>query len=175
MIQKLINSNFLQMITILFVFFSFITLFLFQLLIWRIVLPKNHSRAIILIFVFVYFSALILAKQLSIVPALFFSQFTILFFLTFLSYLISYSAIEAVSPTILILLVIDREKEEGITLKEILHKINNDYLVNPRIQDLFKEKLIEKQGDYLTLTLKGDFFISIFLFFRKLLKLRRGG
>jgi hypothetical protein len=92
-----------------------------------------------------------------------------------LAYIATYSAIEADSPSLLILIKISQAGDAGID-KLIFDKLwNDDLLVMPRIQDLVNDQMIYLENDRLKISKKGEILVSIFLLYRKIINAPKGG
>jgi predicted transcriptional regulator len=50
-------------------------------------------------------------------------------------------------------------------------RLNDDLLVKPRIEDLLRDKLVCMDGEKYLLTPKGNSFVTIITFYRKLINL----
>ena len=89
--------------------------------------------------------------------------------------MITYSAIEADSPSLVMVLSIAKTGKKGLEKKDFLSQMTDDIFVVPRIKDLSKDKMVYfDKGKYI-LTKKGRFFVMIFLFYRNLLNAPKGG
>jgi len=92
-----------------------------------------------------------------------------------LAYIITYSAIEADSPSLAIVLTINSAGSYGLE-EEVLDKImTNDILVKPRIRDLIIDKMVYVDGEKYKLTPKGLLLVRTFIFYRKILNTEKGG
>ena len=99
-----------------------------------------------------------------------------LFFISLaLAYIISYSGVEADSPSLVMTLTIANAGPEGLDKKEFDKIMTNDILVKPRIRDLLLDKMAYKEGDKYKITPKGILFARIFIIYRKLLNAQKGG
>ena len=92
-----------------------------------------------------------------------------------LAYVISYSAIEAQSPSCVLVLKIAQAGKEGLAKGELEAAMTDEVLVSPRLNDLVRDGLVVIRDDKYELTAKGDCFIGIFIVFRKLLGAVKGG
>lgn len=88
------------------------------------------------------------------------------------AYLMSYPAIQAQSPTLVMLVFIHRNP--GASESDIVKAMVSEKLVEDRIQDLGEDGLIKKNGDHLELTSAGFFIAWFFNRYRSLLGLPRG-
>lgn len=90
------------------------------------------------------------------------------------AYIMSYPASQAVSPSLIIILIIARAMPIGCTQKEIESHFDDDILLNNRFQDLIDAKLAKEQNGALTLTTRGIVITRVFSFYRRLLGLQIG-
>ena len=99
-----------------------------------------------------------------------------LFFIALtLAYMITYSAIEADSPSLLIIMKIYEAGSSGLS-KEILYReMNDDILIRPRVNDLIVDKMADLQGKRYRLKIKGIYMARLFTFFRGVMRAGKGG
>lgn len=91
------------------------------------------------------------------------------------AYVMTYPAIEIESPTLLMASLIQSRGEEGIELETLCRTLNDEALVIERLQDLCNEGLAIHHKDRFFLCAGGKRLASVFIFWRKLLGLARGG
>lgn len=163
--------------------FFFFALFI-HFAVWRIHLPRRHIDALFKIFIAVLACGLFV---FNIKPGI--SLFGIaapenvsdslrlcLFYLATISaYLISYSAIEADSPSLVFTLKIALAGKKGLNKKLLETTIKEEELILPRMDDLVRDGLAVSEKDIYRLTRKGRYFVNIFILFRNLLGLPKGG
>lgn len=89
--------------------------------------------------------------------------------------MVTYSALEADSPSLVMIMTIANSGNEGLTQKNFEKKINNDSLIMPRLKDILSEKLAYLDGDIYKLTSKGHIIARIFITYRKIVKRERKG
>lgn len=150
--------------------------FIFHLGVWKVRLPKRQTRALLIIFFgalaafFVFFrgyASLSLQGCLSV--GLFVVSLT-------LAYIITYSAMEVDSPSLVMVNAIAGAGPEGLPKGRFDEMMTDDVLVIPRIKDLLRDGHVYLEGGRYRLTPKGESFIRIFIFYRKLLRVPlRGG
>lgn len=92
-----------------------------------------------------------------------------------LAYMITYSAIEVDSPSLVMILAVAGAGPEGLAKKDFNKLMDNDHLVIPRINDLIVDKMAYKEGDIYKLTPKGMLLANLFSFYRGLLNASKGG
>jgi len=162
-------------------FFAFVT----HVIVWRLRVPKRQGRGILWIFVLTLFVGLMffIATGNSEVdpqhPAaghLFRSMNWIIFYITCtLAYLISFTAIEADSPSLVMVKMILESGDKGLSPEVLRESVANDDLVVPRISDLVRDKMIVEERGRLLLTPKGHFLSQLFIYQRSLFRLGPGG
>jgi len=86
-----------------------------------------------------------------------------------LAYMVTYSAIEADSPSLIIVMAVASSGKDGLDKKIFEQRMNNEILLLPRVNDLISEKLAYIENDRYKLTSKGLMFARIFHIYRKLL------
>ena len=92
-----------------------------------------------------------------------------------LAYIISYSAVEAESPTVLIIDKVMKKGAAGLSKDELGNSLKDEILIEPRIKDLVNDKMVCLAGNRYKLTLKGRLFVTIFISYRDFLNLPKGG
>ena len=157
--------------------------FMLHVVLWRIRLPKRQTRTMLLLFftVMIIGNIVLLSSSITILNvsapsslleclhiSLFFTSLT-------LAYMITYSAMEADSPSLVIITSIARAGSSGIAKEDFDEALNDDVLVKPRINDLLRDEMAYLDGDRYRLTPKGIRFARIFIVFRGLLKAPKGG
>jgi len=99
-----------------------------------------------------------------------------LFFISLtLAYMITYSALEADSPSLVMVMAIRSAGPEGLDKKKFGQLMSDDTLVMPRIKDILLDKMARVDGDKYRLTPKGILMARIFIFWRKLINAPEGG
>ena len=164
--------------------FLILLAFLIHLVVWKIHLPKRQTPALLGIFFGAYFFAilffeLILPTQYhsSLLPQGFLEYIHVfLFFTSFtLAYIITYSAIEVDSPSLVVTLKIAEAGAEGLERSKLIETMNDDVLVRPRINDLIADKMAYIEGNKYKLTSKGFLMLSVITLYRKMLNEGKGG
>jgi hypothetical protein len=154
-----------------------------QLAVWRVRLPRRQTRAILAIFGAVLAAGLLAVR---LWPGLCgpldppagaagLLHVALLYFSLLGSYVISYSALEADSPTLLMVRMIDRAGAEGIAREAFLQGMNDELLVLPRLADLLRDRMAVLAGGRYRLTAKGRFMARLFTTYRRLLGAGLGG
>lgn len=153
--------------------------FVTHLILWRAYIPKRHTNVLLQIFFGTWslfliaslVSRIIIPSYVGFLPNNFLEHLYIFLFFTSLtlSYIITYSAIEVDSPSLIMVIAISNAGKEGLAKDKFDEMMNNDILVKPRISDLLRDEMVYMEKDKYCLTNKGEFFIKIFVFYRKLL------
>lgn len=159
--------------------------FIIHFIIWKIRLPVHQKSILIFIFsitliagssVLFYFRQHISLLGIRPPQELYeYFQIFVFFISVSLAYMVTYSALEADSPSLVMIMTIANSGKEGLSQKNFEEKINNDTLIIPRLNDALSEKLVYLNGDKYNLTLKGRIFSAIFMFYREIIKRERKG
>lgn len=159
--------------------------FLIHLIVWRMRLPRKQTRALLLIFFGVLCVALPLLPHLAKlcpllgmkqpVPIATYLHISLFVISATLAYIITYSAVEVDSPSLLMVLAIDRAGTAGLSIEELHSTMNDALLVEPRIRDLILDGMAQQDGDLYRLTAKGAVMARMFTVQRRLLKSGKGG
>ena len=169
-------------------FYGFALIFIaliIQFFVWRVHLPQNQTKALLAIFfgtfvigvlVLWVFSSDIRFLGISAPVAIHeYLQLCFFFVSLTLGYIATYSALEVDSPSLMIVMAIAKEGEQGLDETKLRQKMNDDILLIPRVNDLISSKLAYLDGDVCKLTPKGTFVAAIFTTYRKLLKKAQKG
>jgi len=93
----------------------------------------------------------------------------------FLSYVTTYSAVQADSPTMTILLLIERAGAVGCTRAELRARLDDRVLVLPRLDDLVSGNLVRLDHGRYVVTPRGTLMIAPHIRFRRWLRMEKGG
>jgi hypothetical protein len=151
-----------------------------HLVLWKIRLPKRQSRALMCIFFGVLaagLGAFALMPASRALPASLPSFLHIALFHTAmtLAYVITYSALEADSPSLLIVLRVAQAGGKGVSAEELRRELNDAVLVRPRLADLVRDGLAVVRDGRFHVTPKGRALARVFVLFRGALRLGKGG
>lgn len=147
-----------------------------QLAIWKIKTPKNQVATLSLIFFSVFILGMIFCSHLFALQSLpEYLQAIFAYASLFLAYLITFSAIEVDSPSMLIINIINMAKERGVTREQLISAMSNDRLLKPRLIELNKARLIYKDKQKYKISFLGSAFIRLFIFYRNMIGAGRGG
>ena len=87
----------------------------------------------------------------------------------------TYSAVQADSPTMSVLLAIEATGGRGLGLAELLDRFTDRVLVHPRLDDLVRGGLARLRDGRYVIAPRGVLFARTFVLFRRLLGFGRGG
>lgn len=160
----------------------FLCLFL-HISVWRLGRPRRRVVVLFLLFILLPLFAIIgymglewlgfLQPVIPFTPAEWLAIY--LFHLAFSSaYILSYPAIEAVSPSLAILSMIGDSGPHGLLHGYLLHVFDDEIVLEPRIQDLIEAGLIVESDGYLRMAPRGIAFVKCFILLRQLLGLPIG-
>jgi hypothetical protein len=153
----------------------FFIAFFIHLLIWRIHLPKNHTKVLLIIFLEVLLVGIFLLFNLQKFNLFEYLQLCFLFISMALAYITTYSGIEVQSPSLKIVLKIAEAGTNGLNRGALYSAFTDNLLVEPRIKDLAKDKMIYLDSNKFKLLAKGVLLARLFIFYRKLLNAGKGG
>jgi hypothetical protein len=158
--------------------------FLIHIVVWKIHLPQRQTRALLVIFFGTLLVGLVLlgsAQYLwraqfptpETLPeylhiALFVTAFT-------LAYIITYSALEADSPSLVMILRIAAAGASGLPKEHFERQMTDELLIMPRIRDLLRDRLVSTEAGKYHLTPKGVLFARIFIVYRRILNISQKG
>ncbi|MFA6583402.1 MAG: hypothetical protein WCS77_03810 [Elusimicrobiaceae bacterium] len=158
---------------------------LVQLLVWRFRRPQRQTKAMLLLM----FGVALTAGLAFFLNPGGFSVFSVpspqtpletahalsLTVSLILAWMITFSAVEADSPSLVIMRRIKEAGPAGLDKNDLYQYLNDELLLTPRIRDLITDKMaVETNGCY-ALTAKGARMTRLFIFWRKLFKLDKGG
>lgn len=156
-----------------------------HLIIWKVCIPKRQAKTLFQILIGILIIGLVVLEKLSpfflifgLTPpsrvieylhiSLFYSSLAI-------AYLITYSAIEVDSPSLIMMMAIAKTGSNGLDRNKFEQTMTDDLLIMPRIRDLVIDKMIYLEGDRYRLSTKGLIVARIFVYYRKILIAGKGG
>lgn len=153
----------------------FLTCLFLHACVWRLRLPRNRPAALFFIFVLVPSALSIFLSVL--MPSVPIEAWALLLFLDFSlssAYILSYPAVEAVSPTLVIALQLCEAGENGVARAELADFFKSDNVFRPRINDLIDSGLVNERDGLISLTSKGKTLAGFFILYRRALGLPPG-
>ena len=173
------------MLVLIYSLLLFSTAFIFHVVLWKIRLPKRQTKVLLQVFFGTLIIGILFLSSISSFTSavddftpqktLEYIHVCLLFVSLTLSYMITYSAFEADSPTLVMVMTIEKAGQGGLDKKEFIQRLNDDILIKPRIRDLITDKMAYLDGEKYKLTTKGVLFAQIFIWYRKLLNAPKGG
>lgn len=150
---------------------------------WRVCLPRRQTLAIVLLTLTVDAVSLLslawsqgtFAGAPGAPSPVVYAHLGLFMFAMLCAYVITYSALEADSPTLVMVQMLYEARPQGLEVEKFLARLGNDVLVLPRVRDLERDGMAEvRQGRYV-LTPKGRLMALGFTRFAKLLRVGLGG
>ena len=162
---------------------SFLLCLILHILKWRSRRPQNDLLALFIIFMGIPGIAVTLHTAWICVSghasSVFLSEISAFFLLHLAlssAYIQSYPPAQAVSPSLEIMILVQRAMPKGLTLAEISAHFDNAKLVHTRFEDLVNTKLVTEKDGTFSLTASGRRLIGFFVCYRKILGLEfKGG
>ena len=159
-------------------FLFFCIAFLFHLIVWRIRVPENPIRVLLVIFYSVLSSGLMFLWFYQVGSSLFGSQLAfgylniVLFFtaMTF-TYCLVHQFLVDDAPSLITIMSIFNAGKSGMSKTELSALITDDIFIKPRIEFLVKEQMVQKLEDNYLLAPKGYRLLSIFMVIQKIMKI----
>lgn len=159
--------------------------FVLHVFIWRLRIPDRQGKAILIVFAATLVAAILAVVWLSPSEGDWWGRlmgqfmksvnWITLYIICTLAYLISFTAIEADSPSLVMVEMIREAGERGIAPETLRNSIAKDNLVVPRISDLVRDKMVVNEHDRLFLTPKGKLLSQLFKHQRRLFRMGPGG
>ncbi|HBR16949.1 MAG: hypothetical protein A3G39_11030 [Deltaproteobacteria bacterium RIFCSPLOWO2_12_FULL_43_16] len=161
----------------------FVICLVLHIVIWRWWHPKRRVIALFLLFIILpllFIIGYVGLERLVVVPSVL--SFTMagwlsvyLFHFALASaYILSYPAIEAVSPSLAIVLMLGASNSQGIAHKDLLPLFDDETVLEPRIKDLMEAGLVTASDNYFTVTPRGMTLVQCFILLRRVLGLPIG-
>jgi len=159
--------------------------FLMHLFLWKIYLPRNQTTVLMYIFFGTLITGVIVLWKFSTSLTVFgvsapqavweYLQISFLFVSLTLSYISTYSAIAADSPSLVMIMNITKAGVDGLDREKLFAAMTDDLLVKPRIRDLVNARMVYLDGDKYKIAAKSILLIRILILYRKLLGIPKGG
>lgn len=163
----------------------FLLAFAAQAVIWRRRRPRAQYTGLLGLYLgaFVLVTAGLVAARLACAEAaralpqapLDYATFALLYVGLVLAFGTTYSAVQADSPTMSVLLAVEATGGRGLGLAELLDRFTDRVLVVPRLDDLVLGGLARLRDGRYVIAPRGVLFARTFVLFRRLLGFERGG
>lgn len=154
--------------------------FCLHLLIWRIRIPENPAKTIVVLFVFVLVVGVLALRYAPLdnsiaesIALLSFSEclHVALVFMAFLStYYFVYGALVDESPSMFTIMSVANANENGLSEGDLNELITDELFIKPRMDYLVEEQMVCLQGEKYLLAAKGKNFISLIKLFQNIMK-----
>ena len=158
----------------LFIFAYFVHIF-----VWRTRLPKNPIKTLLLIFfispLMVIIGGIVLSESSSFFDFLQninifgYAHIVLLYICLALTYCLFYQGVSEISPTCVMLLMLNRAGSKGLEIDDFYHMFDDDKTLTPRIRYLAENKLAYIEKDKYCLAPRGNLYVNIAKFQRKVL------
>jgi hypothetical protein len=150
---------------------------------WRIHLPHRQTRAIVLLtlvtdgvsLLFLAWCQGTLSGATGAPPPLVYLHIALFMFALLCAYIITYSALEADSPTLIMVKMLHDARPEGLEKERFLGMLNDEMLVLPRVRDLERDRMAEVVDGRYVLTPKGRLMARGFNLYARVLGIGLGG
>lgn len=161
----------------------YLSAFVLHVLLWKVRLPRRHTRALLRLFLGVFgvglLAMLVLGRRISIwgipPPAALPEYLQMALFLVSLTmaYVGVYTAIEADSPSLVIIMRIAKAGTSGVSREALDRTLDDDVLIKPRLRDLLADRLVEFDGEKYRLKRSGLIMARVFAFYRNVVMRRQ--
>lgn len=151
-----------------------------HVILWRLRRPATQYAGLVKLCLAVLVVALVSLSALSrvvgaVVTPLDYLNVVILYAALALPYFTTYSAVQADSPAMAILLRIEEAGARGLTREEMVEQLDDDILVLPRLRDLVEANLVAFDGSRYRIGAPGTLMAKTHLRYRALLRMEKGG
>lgn len=153
----------------------FCAAFFLHLLIWKISMPKRQRKMLLEIFLGTLIVSFVILRGIVQLTILEYVHIALFFIALTTAYIITYSAIEVDSPSLVMVMHIAQAGPAGLDKEKFGQLMNDDVLIKPRLEDLLTDKMIYLDSGRYKLTKTGFLFVRPFILYRKLLRLEKGG
>jgi hypothetical protein len=145
----------------------FTVFFVVHFILWKISLPRNQTRALLLIqfIVFLIWLALSLVGHPGLSTLLYVAMY---YWSVGFCYIITYSAIEGDSPTLSLMRFLAASAGRGRSTGEIAHFMAERPFIGARLNALLNSGMIRLQDDRYVIAGKESFAFRLILGFRRL-------
>lgn len=161
--------------------FSGLVLFVFCLalhvFVWRLRCPSSTHRALFLIFLGL---PILMAVVSSVVFSFSADGLRVLSGVMLLhlslgsAYIMSYPAVEALSPSLAIMLMLKGAGASGLGREDLLGIFSDEVVLGPRLADLERAGMITLSDGSISITGRGRTLVMPFVFLRRILGLSEG-
>src|SRR4030042_2636718 len=152
------------------IFFASFSIFFF---LWKLRRPKNEILVLFIIFRFlpaIYFLIyfIFLKHQLDVGGFVDFIATAEICYALSLFFIQTYPVLKIEIPTFRILMLLDKNRENGLSKIKFMRFMEKKYLFTERIEDLEKDRLVAWENNKIILRATGRLLVMIFLLYRRL-------
>ena len=163
----------------------FLSALLIQIFIWKIRLPCRQAKTLLVVFCFTFVFGITWILTAHPTLPIFgtpapqhiaeYLHITLSYWVFTMAPLITYSAVEVDSPSLIMTMAIQKSGKKGLPIEVFKRSMTDEILVLPRIRDLVHDKIAVLENNTYKLTPKGKTLAKIFNGYRGLLRLRDKG
>lgn len=148
-----------------------------HLAVWRLFRPSRQYFTLLGLYaaILAAASAAVLMGAAGPASAAEYLTFAMLYTALALAYISTFSAVQADSPSLLILLMVSEAGERGVTREDLRARLGDEILILPRIADLVSGRLIGREEARYVIRPRGTLLAAVHMWYRALLKLDKGG
>ena len=155
-----------------------------HLVVWRLLKPIHQYTTLLGLYLAILvatslmmLAGLVAGDARAWIPAtlLDYLTFATLYIALALAYTSTYSAVQADSPSMLLLLMINDSGERGVAGEDLYEQLGDDVLIVPRVDDLVTGGLAVRDGSRYVIEPRGALLASVHIGYRALLKMGKGG
>lgn len=164
---------------------AFVFLLGAQVIVWRVLRPAGHYLTLAALFVVALGLTIALVAVAAPVPALAawlvptgfreWANFVLLTTAVTLAYMVTYSAVQADSPSMAMLLYIERAGADGLRHEDLAATLDDRVVIIPRLEDLVIGALAAVHGGRYVINGRGALLARLYIGYRSLLKMEKGG
>jgi hypothetical protein len=152
---------------------------------WRIHVPKRQAKVLFLLFLGVLCCGFFICWKYGTKLSIFgfhppttlaqYLQISMYFLSLTLAYMITYSAVEADSPSLIMIMRISDAGKQGLPKESLEREIDDGVLIEPRLTDLLVDKMANVHEGRYRLRVKGILMARVFVFYRHMMGAGKGG
>lgn len=156
-------------------FAAFALLLLAQMVVWRLRRGSGNYGTLLALALGVLVAGLAAFVGLGIGGGFDAWTATMLYGALVLAYTVTYSAVQADSPTMSVLFRIEASGDHGLSYDELASELDDAVLVIPRLEDLVAGGLAVRDGGRYTIAPAGALLARVYIVYRGILRMEKGG
>lgn len=150
---------------------------------WRLFKPVRQYLTLLGLYAGILVAASVamrmvpVASKESLIPAntVEYLTFAMLYTGLAFAYVSTFSAVQADSPSLLLLLIINEAGDRGVSRQELDEQLGDNVMIIPRVQDLITGGLAVRQGPRYVIEPRGALLAAVHTRYRAFLKMGKGG